>query len=307
MTGISGAGKVSETKKKDRYVIPFTDIGADRVRMPCIGLDDAVCSFTEVETGLTDELARQEAQRCLSCRRCLGCALCWAECDPQCIVFEQTSEPLTVSADSVVVAPAALRKPARIASKFGYQQSMNAVTDLQFERILSENGPYGGMILRPHDGDIPAGVGFVLAVEPGDRRAGSAFHNLVYGLKEAKAALARQDDLKITFFIPSGFDFTDKFRELALKQAPGAQVIEGEIASVTENDKANIVVECGGKKHEVGLAVLLGGFELPDYLNELDRRLGLKLEGAGFWESASPEPQETAVENVTLVGFRFKD
>ena len=64
-------------RKKDRYIIPFDDIPADRVKMPCIEIDEAVCSFTEVETGLPRELARQEAMRCLSCRRCLGCALCW--------------------------------------------------------------------------------------------------------------------------------------------------------------------------------------------------------------------------------------
>ena len=71
-----------------------------------------------------------------------------------------------MSADSVIIAPAALRKQARIAPKFGYQESMNIVTGLQFERILSESGPYGGQILRPHDGDIPRSIGFILAVEP---------------------------------------------------------------------------------------------------------------------------------------------
>jgi heterodisulfide reductase subunit A-like polyferredoxin len=66
-----------------------------------------------------------------------------------------------------------------------------------------------------------------------------------------------------------------------------------------------VVVECAGSKHEVELAVLLNGFDMPDYLRELDRRLGLKLESAGFWESAEPELSETAVAGVSLTGFRF--
>jgi heterodisulfide reductase subunit A-like polyferredoxin len=295
-------------KKKDRYIIPFDDIPTDRIKMPCIELDEAVCSFTEVETGLPEELARQEATRCLSCRRCLGCALCWAECDSQCIVFEQTSEPLEVSADSVIAAPSAVRKPARIASKFGFQESMNVVTDLQFERILAESGPYGGQILRPHDGDIPASIAFILAIEPDDKSAGRAYHMLLYGLKEAATALSKQQDLKVTFIVPAGYDFVEKFKETASKQAPGAEVVEGEIASVSEvPDTANIKVDCGSTEQEIELAVLLAGFALPDYMKELDRRLGLKLDTSGYWESASPEPAETAVSGVSLAGFRFSD
>jgi heterodisulfide reductase subunit A-like polyferredoxin len=295
-------------RKKDRYIIPFDDIPSDRVKMPCIDLGDAVCSFTEVETGLTEELAQQEARRCLSCRRCLGCALCWAECDPQCIVFEQTSEPLEVTADSVIVAPGAVRKPGRTASKFGFQQSMNIVTDLQFERILSETGPYEGQIMRPHDGEVPASIAFILAMEPGDKGAAGAYHVLLYGLKAAKEAVSKQGDLKISFFIPAGFDFSGKFKELTAKQLKGAEVMEGEIASVTEAPgSANAVVECAGAAHEVEMAVLLRGFEIPDYLKELDRRLGLKVEGGNYWESADPERRETSVPGVSLAGFRFAD
>ncbi len=295
-------------KKKDRYIIPFDDIPADRVKMPCIELDDAVCSFTEVETGLPEELARQEAARCLSCRRCLGCALCWAECDPQCIVFEQTSEPLEITADSVIAAPSAVRKPARIPSKFGFQQSMNVITDLQFERILAENGPYGGQILRPHDGDIPASIGFILTIEPGDKGAARAYHVLLYGLKEAAAALSKQSDMKLSFFLPAGHDFSEKFKKLASEHAPDADINEGEITSVGEvPETANVKVNCGGTEHEVELAVLLAGFAVPDYLKELDRRLGLKLDTSGYWESASPEPRETPVPEVSLAGFGFTD
>jgi heterodisulfide reductase subunit A-like polyferredoxin len=295
-------------RKKDRYILPFDDIPAGRVKMPCIDIDEAVCSFAEVETGLSDELAHEEARRCLSCRRCLGCALCWAECDPQCIVFEQTNEPLEVTADTVIVAPGAIRKPARIASKFGYQESMNVVTGLQFERMLSEDGPYSGQILRPYDGDIPGSVGFVLAIEPGGKDAAYAYHALLYGLKEAVLAREKQKDLRVAFFVSAGFDFTGKFKELVEKHLPDAELIEGGIASVNEvPGKANVIIECGDVKQEMDLAVLLNGFDMPDYLRELDRRLGLKLESTGFWESAVPELAETAVSGVSLAGFRFAD
>jgi len=295
-------------KKKDRYIIPFDDIPSPRVKMPCIDLDDAVCSFTEVETGLTDELARQEALRCLSCRRCLGCALCWAECDSGCIVFEQTSEPFEVNADSVIMAPGAVRKPARIAGKYGYQDCLNVITDLQFERILAKNGPYEGQVMRPYDGDIPASIGFVLTIEPKDARSGQAYHVLLYGLKEAAEALKNQSDLKVTFYIPAGYDFIEKFRQLLSERAIPAEIVEGDVDSVTGAvETADVTIEAGGSNYEEGLVVLLSGFDLPEYMKELNRRLGLKIEAKGFWESGTPELQETEVAGVSLAGFRFSD
>ena len=63
-------------EKEKRYIIPFGDVPSPRAEMPEISVDERRGNFTEVETGFPEEMAIQEARRCLSCRRCLGCALC---------------------------------------------------------------------------------------------------------------------------------------------------------------------------------------------------------------------------------------
>jgi NADPH-dependent glutamate synthase beta subunit-like oxidoreductase len=41
---------------------------------------------TEIEFGLTDEQALEEAKRCMSCGSCMDCETCWMYCTPSCFV-----------------------------------------------------------------------------------------------------------------------------------------------------------------------------------------------------------------------------
>ena len=45
--------------------------------------------------------------------------------------------------------------------RFGYGKSLNVLTDLEFEGMLHLEGPYGGLILRPSDGEIPNKIAFI--------------------------------------------------------------------------------------------------------------------------------------------------
>ncbi|MDH3949434.1 MAG: hypothetical protein OEV11_00220, partial [Deltaproteobacteria bacterium] len=72
-------------EKKERYIVEFQDIPAEREHQIEIEVDERRDNYDEVELGFDEERALREAKRCLSCRRCLGCALCWAECKPEAI------------------------------------------------------------------------------------------------------------------------------------------------------------------------------------------------------------------------------
>jgi Fe-S-cluster-containing dehydrogenase component len=52
--------------------------------MPCLEVRERVKNFNEVQTGLTGEMAVQEAQRCISCGSC-----CIQACPYDAIVFDQ--------------------------------------------------------------------------------------------------------------------------------------------------------------------------------------------------------------------------
>ena len=89
--------------KKPKYIPEFKDIPTERQKMPELELDKRTGNFDEVELGFTEEMALAEAVRCLSCRRCIGCGLCLAECDPQAVIYDETSEKITLEADSIII------------------------------------------------------------------------------------------------------------------------------------------------------------------------------------------------------------
>jgi len=146
-----------------RYIIDFTDIPAGRPRMPELEVAERIRSFDEVELGFSREAAQQEARRCLSCRRCLGCGLCLAVCQPKAIVFEQQDEIIDITFDDVVISSTADEQMPLKKGEFGYRQYANVLSGLEFEAVLSEGGPYGGMVLRPFDGRIPQKMAFIIA------------------------------------------------------------------------------------------------------------------------------------------------
>ncbi|MBE9534450.1 MAG: hypothetical protein IMF03_05560, partial [Proteobacteria bacterium] len=139
-------------EKKERYIVEFQDIPAEREHQIEIEVDERRGNYDEVELGFDEERALREAKRCLSCRRCLGCALCWAECKPEAIIFEMEDQYYDVEADAVIISSGVERPYDRIDSSFGLgQQHLNVITDLQLARMLSETGPSKGLVIRPYD------------------------------------------------------------------------------------------------------------------------------------------------------------
>ncbi len=141
-------------EKEKRYIIPFVDVPSQRAEMPEISVDERRGNYTEVETGFPEDMAIQEAKRCLSCRRCLGCALCWAECKPEAIDFEIPDEDLELEFNEVVITKGQENAFYPFNAQLGYGSYPEVITDIQFEHMLSPTGPTKGMVLSPLDGEV---------------------------------------------------------------------------------------------------------------------------------------------------------
>ncbi len=189
--------------KKPKFITEFDDIPTPRTKMPELEVDDRVDSFSEVELGLSRELALAEAARCLSCRRCLGCGLCLAECDRDAIVYEQTPETSRLSVDTVVLAPGSGCFDATRKQALGYAASANVVTTPELERILSPTGPYGGLPIRPGDGRFPRRIAFVQCVGSREEGIGANYCSTTccnQALRLADELLDKIDGSRVTFF-----------------------------------------------------------------------------------------------------------
>ncbi len=216
-------------ENRGRYIIDFTDIPSHRHEMPELDVEPRITNFDEVELGLSKEDAQNEAKRCLSCRRCLGCELCWAACEPRAIVFNQDDEVIELTVDEVIIPEDVGQKMVIKKGEYGYQEYKNVVDAFQFEAMLSNRGPYGGMILRPYDGDIPAKIAFIL--EPANETSESL---LSYLMNEAAEAKKRISDVSIAIFAK------EKPFETP---AEGVTVTQATVAAVREkNDTRNLLL-----------------------------------------------------------------
>ena len=211
-------------EKEKRYIIPFGDVPSPRAKMPEISVDERRAKFTEVETGFSEEMAIQEARRCLSCRRCLGCALCWAECKPEAIDFDIPDEELELEFDNIIITKGQDNAFYPFNTQLGYGDYPDVITDLQFERMLSPTGPTDGMVVSPLDGEIPGRIAIVQGNMDNDET--HLLSSLVLGVNQSVIALNKTKDLEMALISPLCQSFQEKFFAEAEK-IPGLQIIEG--------------------------------------------------------------------------------
>lgn len=259
-----------------RYIIHFSDIPGARAKMPELPPAERVKGFEEIEKGFTEEQAKAEATRCLSCRRCLGCKLCLAACERDAIDFAQMEEDQELEVDAVIITPGVLRRPAPLDERFTCGSGANLLTDLEFERMLDPQGLYGGLILRPSDGEIPRKLGFIVSEDRTVSR-----HALVFLLKEAAAAQKKIEGSELWFFLPQTMESLDEYKSY-VDGMPQVTFKRCSVESVTEiTDTGNCAVEYreGAEKRIERFQMIVVSTEqrLPETARLLADQLRLKL------------------------------
>jgi len=83
---------------------------------------------------------------------CIKCELCQNVCKAGAVDFNQKPETINLNVGAVILATGFEEFDARLKSGYGYDRYPNVVSSIEFERILSASGPFGGKIVRPSDG-----------------------------------------------------------------------------------------------------------------------------------------------------------
>lgn len=287
-------------EEKKRYIIDFEDIPDERARMPELPLEERVTNFEEIERGFTPEHAQREAQRCLSCRRCLGCKLCLAACEKDAIDFDQKDEASELVVDSIILTPGILKRFATPDERLGYGKYPNVINDREFERMLHTNGPYGGLILRPSDGDIPQTLCFIHADEKPINP-----HALTFLMKEAAVARKRIEDGEVWLLSKHAMEATNA-RPASMDSMSNIILKKCDILSIEELEgNHNLVVEFledGEKRSErFQMVVLSTQWQLPTAVKVIGDQLGLKLsERVDAIEDSSLKP--AGKEGISIAG-----
>jgi len=244
--------------------------------------------------------------------KCIGCGTCQEVCKAGAVEYDQKEEEATLSVGSIILAPGFEEFDPSLKSEYGYGRYPNVVSSIEFERILSASGPYGGMVMRPSDGEVPRKIAFIQCVGSRDAPLGNNYCSsacCMYAIKEAVIAKEHSPDLQCTIFFMDlrayGKEF-DAYYSRA-EEEYGVRFVRSRVSRVEEvpgsgNLIVRHVVEEEPRDEEFDLVVLSVGMKPPQRAEELAKALGIKLNKYSFCSTETFSPLETSRLGIYVCG-----
>jgi heterodisulfide reductase subunit A-like polyferredoxin len=289
---------------------------APRHEVSKLPVAERVQGYREVYAAFTEEEAQAEAARCLSCGICSECLQCVYACQKHCIDHDMREEIVELNVGAVVLVPGLETVPGDIRPEFGYGRLANVVTSIEFERMLSASGPWGGEVRRPSDSEHPRKVAFIQCVGSRDISCNQGYCSSVccmYATKEAVIAKEHDPNVEPTIFYMDVRSFGkgfDRYVERA-EQEYGVRYVRSMVSMVTEvpetgNPRLRYATPDGKNvEEEFDLVVLSVGLRPPDGMQELAERLGIVLNEYGFAEPPTFQPAQTTRPDGSVAGGIF--
>ncbi len=234
------------------------------------------------------------------------CRACEKVCPVNAVCFDDEARPMRLQVGAVIVTAGGAAYDPATHDTFDYQRAPNVLTALEFERILSASGPYGGHLVRPSDRREPASIAWLQCIGSRDTHLpGRDYCSAVcctYAVKEAM--LAREHSAgnldTAMFYIDMRTAGKDFEAYLNRARGQGLRLIKSRITRVetlaaTQQHKICYVDETGRAQAEIfDMVVLSVGLGLSPEGRQLAQRLGLKpeilngVEGPGLSEFDPP-------------------
>jgi heterodisulfide reductase subunit A len=317
ITGLNGEAGSFEVKlqRKSRYIIEDKCNGC--------GICAQKCPIEAVDM-YNEGLGRRSAiyveypqavplKYMIDREKCIGCGTCSEICKAHAIAYDQEDSEATLKVGSIILAPGFEGFDARLKSEYGYGRFPNVVTSIEFERILSASGPYGGLVLRPSDGEIPRRIAFIQCVGSRDYQLGNNYCSAaccMYGMKEAVIAKEHTPTkLNAAIFYMDmrsyGKEF-DVYRNRA-EEEYGIRFVRSRVAGVTEDPSTgnlfvHFVENETPKTEEYDLIVLSIGMQPPKNVENLAKNFGIQLNKYNFCETQTFSPMDTSKPGIYVCG-----
>ncbi|MEO0069309.1 MAG: FAD-dependent oxidoreductase, partial [candidate division WOR-3 bacterium] len=214
------------------------------------------------------------------------CGNCEKVCQAGAINYGEEDQEVILQVGAVVLSSGSEVVRPDVRPEFGYARYPNVVTSLEFERILSASGPFGGHILRPSDKKEPKKIAWVQCFGSRDESIERSYCSTVccmYAVKEAVIAKEHNQNIEPTVFYMDirafGKDF-DRYIERAERQY-GVRLVPARVAEIREEETKDLTLryatEAGQRSEQFDMVVLSCGFVPPESSRMLFERVDITL------------------------------
>lgn len=249
---------------------------------------------------------------------CIGCKACAQACDRDAINFDQKLESLTIKVGSIIVATGFNVFDPSILGELSYKKYADVITTLQMERLLNNDGPTNGKVVRPSNGKPPQKVSFILCVGSRNKQINREYCSQVccnVAIKQAILLKKENPDIKINVYyndIRAIGKNCEEFYNRA-RDAFGIRFIKSNVSAVLKSDisdsgelliRGEDVVENKIFENKTDLVVLAIGMEPAEGTEKLSQILNISLDTYGFLleKHLKIKPSETSVNGIYLAG-----
>ena len=244
-----------------------------------------------------------------------GCKVCTEFCGVNAIDHMQEDEIIEIDVGSVIIAPGTQSFDPSVHDTFGYKKHPNIVTSLEFERILSASGPYGGHLVRPSDHKEPEKIAWLQCIGSRDEHLGAHGYCsgvcCTYAIKEAMLAKDHSsEDLDTAIFYIDirtyGKDFERYYNRA--KDEVGVRFVKSKVTNVIPVEDSGKLLLCyvneDGKKveEEFDIVVLSVGLMVSQEGVALAKRLGVDMDHYNFAKTDSFDPVVSNVPGIYVCG-----
>jgi len=243
------------------------------------------------------------------------CKACEKFCPTGAIDLKDHEKELHLDIGAVVLATGVQPYDPGRHDTFGYGRYPNVVTSLEFERILSASGPFGGHLVRPSDKEPPQKIAWLQCVGSRDEHPGAhGYCSAVcctYAVKEAILAKEHTKGKADTavFYIDirtHGKDFERYYNRA--REELGVRFVKAKITNIrhdeeTGGSRIHYLSEDGESVSEgFDIVVLSIGLEASDEGIKLAERLQVNLDSNRFAETPGFQPVNTSRPGIFVCG-----
>jgi len=287
--------------------------------MSRILMEERKAGFTEVELGLSEESAVADAKKCLNCMVCCECLECVKACKAEAVTLEthtEKDETVEIDVGSIILAPGADVYDPGLHDTYNYTKHPNVVTSMEFERILSASGPYGGHMVRPSDHVEPKKIAWLQCVGSRDVHLGAHGYCsgvcCTYAVKEAMLAKEHSSNGldAAVFYIDMrtfGKDFEQYYNRA--KEESGVRFVKSKITNIESNQETGMQViryvdEAGRRLEEdFDMVVLSVGLSASMKTAEQAKKWGIDLDHYNYAKTNSFDPVQTSRPGIYVCGI----